>query len=129
MNLTRNILFEKSYSFGRYNHPDEVPESLWKYASYIINNYDYNIYNNYYTISESFKMYIDIVFAPLCKFNNYIVIEKNSHKMYILSFNIRADNHNIHVELSRVDSNIFSSDGMLHLKNLTNELWDVALLV
>ncbi len=111
MNLTRNVIIEKSYPFGRYSHPEDVPDMLWDYADSIINDNNFNI-------KESILLYIEIIIAPLSKVKDYNISRKSHYNGNYLQWFYE-------IEFADIKFNVEFSPTLqhIHIKKLTFTIW------
>lgn len=113
MKLTRYILFEKSYSFGRYSHPDNVPEIYWTNFEKLLNSSELSL-------SAILYLYVDIILAPLTKQNKYILSYPYIHGERVY-FTITWENSSTLDMEMESDVNLIKKAEFI--KDLTSKMW------
>lgn len=111
MNLTRNVIIEKSYPFGRYSHPEDIPECLWDYADLIINGTDVKV-------KEAILLYLEIVFVPLSTIKDFTITRKSQYNGNYLQgfYQIDCADIKFNVEFS-------STSSYINIKKITFTIW------
>lgn len=112
-------MFEKSYSFGRYNHPENVPEHYWEYIISLIQRQGLSV-------MDVCMLYVDMILAPLSKQQVHSIsaesLEGNVNGKTMIKLTIQWLNidNKFYIE---IENNVDSINTLYFIKQLTFTIW------